>query len=166
MVNSTKKKDKSPIKLIHAHAAGIDVGSRDHFVAIDSEDPDKVRSFGCTTTDLIAMGNFLKEAKVTTVAMESTGVYWVLIARILEEDFGLEVLLVDPRYVRSVPGRKTDVKDCQWLQRLHSLDEGDVHSSLTSKVKTHVKDRSAACTTNCNKNNNFHATHPRTRTES
>jgi transposase len=120
MTNSTKKRDKHPLKLIHPHAAGIDVGSRDHFVAIDSEDPDKVRSFGCTTVDIIAMGNFLKEAKVTTVAMESTGVYWVPIARILEEDFGLEVLLVDPRYVRSVPGKKTDVKDCQWLQRLHS----------------------------------------------
>ena len=75
-------------------------------------------TFGCATADLFELGRWLKGCGVTTVAMESTGVYWVPVARILEDDFGIPVVLVDPRYVRSVPGRKTDVQDCQWLQRL------------------------------------------------
>jgi transposase len=107
------------LEVVHPHAAGIDIGSREHYVAVGA-DASSVRTFGCATADLFEMGRWLKACGVTSVAMESTGVYWVPVARILEEDFGIAVVLVDPRYVRSVPGRKTDVKDCQWLQRLHS----------------------------------------------
>ena len=95
--------------------------SREHYVAVGPDVTNSsVRTFGCATADVFEMGRWLKECGVTTVAMESTGVYWVPVARILEDDFGIPVALVDPRYVRSVPGRKTDVKDCQWLRRLHA----------------------------------------------
>ena len=109
------------MEVVHPHAAGIDIGSREHYVAVDPRvSSSSMRTFGCATADLFEMGRWLKENGVTTVAMESTGVYWVPVARILEDDFHIAVVLVDPHYVRSVPGRKTDVKDCQWLQRLHT----------------------------------------------
>lgn len=122
MIGTTSKSKGNSLSVVHAHAAGIDIGSREHYVAVDaSAHPNPVQSFGCTTTDLLAMGRWLKECGVTTVAMESTGVYWIPVARILEEEFHIPVVLVDPRHVKCVPGRKTDVKDCQWLQRLHSF---------------------------------------------
>ena len=121
MRRSTGNREGNELEVVHPHAAGIDIGSREHYVAVGSNvDAKSVRTFGCATADLFEMGRWLKACAVTTVAMESTGVYWVPVARILEADFGITVVLVDPRYVRSVPGRKTDVKDCQWLQRLHS----------------------------------------------
>jgi transposase len=121
MRSSTGDREGKDWKVVHPHAAGIDIGSRAHYVAVgpDVVGP-SVRTFGCATADLLDLGRWLKQHGVTSVAMESTGVYWVPVARILEDDFGLEVVLVDPRYVRSVPGRKTDVQDCQWLQRLHT----------------------------------------------
>jgi transposase len=121
MRRSTGSREGNAWEVVHPHAAGIDIGSREHYVAVGSDvDARSVRTFGNATADLFEMGRWLKAGGVTTVAMESTGVYWVPVARILEEDFGIEVVLVDPRYVRSVPGRKSDVKDCQWLQRLHT----------------------------------------------
>lgn len=119
MSSSTKSE---PLRVVHPAAAGIDIGSREHFVAVDpsSTTEQPVRSFGCSTPDLMEMGRWLKACGVTTVAMESTGVFWIPVARILEDEFDLEVRLVDPKHVRCVPGRKTDVKDCQWLQQLHS----------------------------------------------
>jgi transposase len=121
MNDSTGKREENALRVVNARAAGIDIGSREHYVAIDpSSAGEAVRTFGCTTSDLMALGRWLKGSGVETIAMESTGVYWVPVARILEEDFGLHVVLVDPKYVRHVPGRKTDVKDCQWLQRLHA----------------------------------------------
>jgi len=120
MRGSTGNREGNALEVVHAHAAGIDIGSREHYVAVGraTADPTSVRTFGCATADLFELGRWLKGCGVTTVAMESTGVYWVPVARILEDDFGIPVVLVDPRYVRSVPGRKTDVQDCQWLQRL------------------------------------------------
>jgi transposase len=121
MRRSTGSREGNAWEVVHPHAAGIDIGSREHYVAVGSDaDVRSVRAFGVATADLFEMGRWLKACGVTTVAMESTGVYWVPVARILEEDFGIAVVLVDPRYVRSVPGRKSDVKDCQWLQRLHT----------------------------------------------
>lgn len=121
MSHSTKQRDRRGFDLVHPHAAGIDIGSKSHYVAVDPEcDPEPVRIFECLTPDLVAMGEWLKSRGVTSVAMESTGVYWVPVARMLEEEFGIEVRLVDPKHVRCVPGRKTDIKDCQWLQQLHS----------------------------------------------
>lgn len=108
-------------RVIQRHSAGIDVGSKVHYAAVDPRDSARpVRSFGCLTPELHEMALWLVECGVKTVAMESTGVYWVPVAQVLEEH-GLEVCLVDARHVRSVPGRKSDVQDCQWLQQLHSF---------------------------------------------
>jgi transposase len=104
---------------VHPNAAGIDVGSTFHVVAVpDDRDGDTVRSFRSFSGDVHALADWLRDAGVDTVAMESTGVYWVPLFEILEAR-GLEVLLVNAREVKSVPGRKTDVNDAQWLQRLH-----------------------------------------------
>jgi transposase len=105
---------------INPHAAGIDVGGRSHFVAVPEgscEQP--VREFSSFTGDLHRMADWLLACGVTTVAMESTGIYWIPVFEILESR-GLGVRLVNARHVKNVPGRKIDVLDCQWLQRLHS----------------------------------------------
>jgi transposase len=105
---------------IHLDAAGIDLGSETHWVAVPPDrDDTPVRSFGCFTADLYAMAAWLKQCGVTTVAMESTGVYWIPVFQVLEQA-GFEVKLANARHVKNVPGRKTDILDCQWLQRLHS----------------------------------------------
>ena len=110
----------SSFSMIHPHAAGIDIGSREHWVAVPEErDERSVRQFGCFTADLYALADWLKRCGVETVAMESTGVYWIPLYQILEER-GFEVKLVNARHVKNVPGRKSDVQDCRWLQRLHS----------------------------------------------
>lgn len=103
---------------IHPNAAGIDLGAREHYVALPPEREAPVRKFGCFTRDLEEMAAWLKANGVTTVAMESTGVYWVPVFQVLERR-GLEVLLVSTRHLKAVPGRKTDVLDCQWIQHLH-----------------------------------------------
>jgi len=105
---------------INAHAAGIDVGCRSHFVAVPEgscEQP--VREFSSFTDDLYRMADWLLSCGVSTVAMESTGIYWIPVFEILESR-GFEVRLVNARHVKNVPGRKSDVLDCQWLQQLHS----------------------------------------------
>jgi transposase len=106
--------------MINQDAAGIDIGSGEHWVAVpEDRDEEPVRCFGCFTADLQAMARWLKQCGVTTVAMESTGVYWIPCYQILEEH-GFQVNLVNARHVKNVPGRKSDVSDCQWLQRLHT----------------------------------------------
>lgn len=110
---------ESKFKVVNGHAAGIDVGSRFHVVAVsDERDAEPVRSFGTFTGDLHRLADWLREVGVTTVAMESTGVYWIPVFELLEQR-GFEVILVNARYVKNVPGRKTDVNDAQWIQRLH-----------------------------------------------
>jgi transposase len=117
---SARKTSGKRMERINANAAGIDVGSERHYVAIDaSKSETPVRSFGCYTPDLAEMARWLVDCGVTTVAMESTGVYWIPVYQVLEQH-GLEVKLVDARHVKNVPGRKTDVVDCQWLQQLMS----------------------------------------------
>jgi transposase len=109
-----------PLRIVHPDAAGIDIGSQKHYVAVPPDrDPEPVRCFGCLTPDLHALARWLKACGVTTVAIESTGVYWIPVMQILEE-YGLQVYLVDARQAKNLPGRKTDVKDCQWLQQLHT----------------------------------------------
>jgi len=111
---------RAHLKQINLFAAGIDIGSRSHFVAVPDElDEKPVREFAGFTGDLHQMADWLVEIGIQTVAMESTGVYWIPVYEILEAR-GLEVLLVDARHVKNVPGRKTDVLDCQWLQQLHT----------------------------------------------
>jgi len=116
----TRKMGPREMPVVHEHAAGIDVGSRFHVVAIPADhDPESVRTFQAFTGDLEKMADWLVRSGIKTVAMESTGVYWVPVFEILE-DRGLEVVLVNARDSRMVPGRKTDVNDAQWLQRLHT----------------------------------------------
>jgi transposase len=107
---------------VNLHAAGIDVGAQSHWVAIPrGRDPEgrDVREFGGFTADLYALADWLAQCGIETVAMESTGVYWIPLFEILEER-GFQVYLVNPRHLKNVPGRKTDVLDCQWLQQLHT----------------------------------------------
>lgn len=108
------------LKHVNLNAAGIDVGSDRHMVAVPvGRDEVSVREFGAFTTDLEALADWLKKCGVTTVAMESTGVYWIPLFEILERR-GFEVKLVDARKSKNVSGRKSDVLDCQWLQTLHT----------------------------------------------
>jgi transposase len=121
-----------PLKQLHAHAAGIDAHSREHFVAVpigstpkdfvnpDANLPAHIRIFGTNTGDLKACAAWLKVCKVETVAVESTGVYHLALVEVLESH-GIAIIIVDSRQTKSAPGRpKTDVLDCQWIQRLHS----------------------------------------------
>ena len=105
---------------INLNAAGIDIGSERHLVAVpEGRDTVSVREFGTFTADLEALATWLKQCGVTTVAMESTGVYWIPLFELIERR-GFEVKLVDARHVKNVSGRKSDVLDCQWLQQLHT----------------------------------------------
>ena len=125
-------KDKKPAKKrlrgsrpllerVNPNAAGIDCGSEMHYVAVPpGRDPEPVRCFKTFTDDLHRLADWLVACGVKTVAMEATGVYWIPIYEVLEAR-GLEVLLVNARHVRNVPGRKSDVADCEWLQELHSV---------------------------------------------
>jgi transposase len=117
-----KKAMKLPKHLEHInrYAAGIDIGSKSHFVAVpEGVDETPVREFSTFTGDLERLAEWLKTCGIQTVAMESTGVYWIPVFEILEER-GFEVKLVNARHVKNVPGRKSDVLDCQWLQQLHT----------------------------------------------
>ncbi len=105
------------MRIVHQESAGIDIGAKQFFVSTKDK---VVKSFYTFTSDIILLGNYLKSKKVESVAMEATGVYWYIIYEILEEKFGIDVWLVDGRQTKQVPGRKTDVKDCQWIQELHS----------------------------------------------
>ncbi|CDI03441.1 hypothetical protein BN873_490050 [Candidatus Competibacter denitrificans Run_A_D11] len=108
------------LSTINADAAGIDVGSQWHVVAVPPQrDPDPVRTFQSFTGDLQRLADWLVACGVKTVAMESTGVYWIPLFEVLEAR-GLHVCVVNARDVKHVPGRKTDVNDAQWLQRLHT----------------------------------------------
>ena len=96
------------------------MGATAVYVAVRAErDPDPIRNFSTFTGDLHAVANWLKECQITTVAMESTGVYWIPVHQILEAH-GFVVVLVNARHVHSVPGRKSDVADCEWLRYLHT----------------------------------------------
>ena len=126
--NSTRERKEKPARLsasllerIQPDAAGVDCGQNSHFVAVPPErDPQPVREFRTFTADLYRLADWLKQCEVKTVAMESTGVYWIPLYEILEER-GFEVLLVNARDVHNVRGRKSDVSDCEWLQQLHSV---------------------------------------------
>jgi transposase len=106
---------------VNPHAAGIDIGGASHYVAVPADrDAQPVREFAAFTGELYRLADWLQACGVTTVAMESTGVYWIPVFQVLEAR-GFEVKLVDARQLKRVPGRKSDVLDCQWLQQLHSF---------------------------------------------
>jgi hypothetical protein len=109
------------LERLHPHAAGIDCGSAEHFVAVPPDrDPTAVRSFPTFTADLYRLADWLTACRVTHVAMEATGVYWIPIFEILDAR-GFQVILVNARHVKNLPGRKRDVSDCEWIRDLHIL---------------------------------------------
>jgi transposase len=129
-----KKKKKNQViefdvlSQINLHAAGLDVHSQEIWAAVPVErDPEPVQKFGTFTPDLYDLADWLAACNITTVAMESTGVYWIAVFQILEER-GFEVILVNARYVKNVAGPKSDWSDCQWLQKLHTF--GLLHASF------------------------------------
>ena len=120
-----KRKKKVPLNeewaKIHPDAAGIDIGARENYVCVPvGRDAESVRCFGTTTPELEQMSQWLKRCGVKTVAMEATGIYWIAAFQILERD-GFRVVLANPRQVKNVSGRKSDVQDCQWIQKLHTF---------------------------------------------
>jgi hypothetical protein len=111
-------KSRAALTITHPNAAGIDIGSASHFVAVPPDrDDEPVREFASFTVDLNAIADWLQACGVDTVAMESTGVYWIPLFELLESR-GFTVFLVNARHVKNVSGRKSDVLDCQWLQQL------------------------------------------------
>ena len=121
MPRKRKTKVQRVQPVIKSHAAGADIGAREIYVAIPLElDANPVRRFDTFTADLQKLVDWLQQRAITTLAMEATSVYWIPLAELLEAA-GIEVCLVNPRHVKNVPGRKTDVADCQWLQYLHSV---------------------------------------------
>jgi len=111
------------LQVKNPHAAGVDIGSRSHWVCVGAQavasGQSHIREFGTFTHQLDDLVKWLQDCKVTTVAMESTGLYWLPLFQKLEQA-GIEAVLVHAQHVKHVPGRKTDMKDCEWLQRLHT----------------------------------------------
>jgi transposase len=130
------------MEIINPHAAGIDVGSRSHWVAVGQKEED-VREYGVFNQDLFEMSDWLTEKQVKTVAMESTGTYWqnlyaVLISR------GFHVILCNGKYTKNIKGKKTDIKDCQWIQKLHSLgllSTSFLPEGQTEQLRTYCRQR-------------------------
>jgi transposase len=113
--------DWEALPALNQNAAGIDVGNAEHYVAVPAgRDAEPVQKFGSFTADLHRMAQWLKACGIQTVAMQATGVYWVALYQILE-DYGLEVNVVNAHHTKTLPGRKTDVLECQWLQKLHTF---------------------------------------------
>lgn len=141
---SKLKSSNSDMPLVNQNAAGIDIGSKEHYVAVPIDRAEKsVRSFQTFTSDLYALADWLKECKIDTVVMESTGVYWIPIFQILEEK-GFRVCLVNAKHAKNVPGRKSDVSDCQWLQKLHSfglLASSFQPDAITRELRTYLRQR-------------------------
>jgi len=135
---------KKKLRVLNPNAAGIDVASEVHYVAVPSdrcEEP--VRSFGSFTDDIHELARWLIDCKVDTVAMESTGIYWIQLYLILEE-YGFEVFLVNARHIKNVSGRKSDVLDCQWIQELHSyglLNASFQPDNITRELRTYLRHR-------------------------
>jgi transposase len=106
---------------LNPNAAGIDIGAREHFVCVPPDrDKEAVRRFGTKTPDLEELAQWLKDCRIESVAMEATGIYWIASFQLLERK-GFKVLLVNPRQIKNVTGRKSDVMDCQWIQKLHTF---------------------------------------------
>ncbi len=116
-----ESQNQAVLPILKPNAAGIDIGATEIWVAVPADrDPQPIRCFPTFTEDLHRLADWLKACRITTAAMESTGVYWIPLYQILETR-GFEVCLVNARYYQNVPGRRTDVSDCQWLQYLHTV---------------------------------------------
>ncbi len=130
------------MQIINSNAAGIDVGSRSHFVAIGQGSGD-VREFGVYNEDLKAIAQWLLANSVTTVAMESTGTYWQSLFAVLQNE-GLQVILCNGKFTKNIKGKKTDVQDCQWIQKLHTiglLSGSFLPDEATEQLRTYCRHR-------------------------
>lgn len=130
------------MEIVNPNACGIDVGSRSHWVAIGQEDK-HIKEYGVFNEDLFELSEWLKQNKVNTIAMESTGTYWQNLYAVLTAN-GFEVILCNGKFTKNIKGKKTDVKDCQWIQKLHSL--GLLSSSFlpdeqTEQLRTYYRHR-------------------------
>lgn len=126
------------IRIVHANSAGIDIGSKSVFVAVFGQE---VKAFGTFTSEYNLLVSYLKSHGVSTVAMEATGVYWYTLYEMLEES-GIDVCLVNGAHAKNVPGRKSDVQDCQWLQQLHTwglLRKSFIPEETTRQLRTYTR---------------------------
>lgn len=139
-----KQKHAQTFNVIHPDAAGIDVSSKDYYVAVPPDrDQISVRQFGSFTQDLQSIVDWLFKCKITSIAMESTGVYWIQLFMVLQ-DHGFEVFLVNAKQIKNVSGKKTDVSDCQWIQQLHTfglLSNSFQPDIVTKELRTYVRQR-------------------------
>lgn len=146
----TKAKEVMSFRVVNPYSAGIDVGDKEHVVAVAEEiATERVKSFGTMTCDIVAIIEWLKQCEISTVAMESTGVYWKPLFSMLVRN-GFEVYLVNANHVKNVTGRKTDESDAMWIQKLHSCgllkssylpdDEQEALRTLVRYRKTLVQD--------------------------
>ena len=114
------EKSDPGLEIVHLNAAGIDVGNQSHYVAVPGDrDSQPVREFGCWTSDLVRMAEWLKQCRIETVLMQATGVYWIALKDVLEQH-GIEVVVANAQHTKNLPGRKTDVQESQWLMKLHT----------------------------------------------
>jgi len=130
------------MKIVNPHAAGIDVGSRSHFVAV-GQDREDVREFGVYNEDLQSIVLWLRENKIATVALESTGTYWQALYAVLQES-GFQVILCNGKFTKNIKDRKTDVQDCQWIQKLHTiglLSGSFLPDEATEQLRTYCRHR-------------------------
>src|SRR3712207_5467316 len=131
MADAKQARRRQALPPVHAHAAAIDIGATIHVAAVGPDlDPEPVRTFGTFTNDIHRMADWFAACGIKTIVMESTGVYWIPAYEILDER-GFDVQLVNARDAKHVPGRKTDVSDAQWLQRLH--EHGLLRASFQPK---------------------------------
>jgi len=113
------EKDKISMEIVNPRAAGIDIGSRSHWVAV-GQSPTDFKEFGVYNEDLYSIAQWLRENEIKTVAMESTGTYWQSLYAVLIAE-GFQVILCNGKFTKNIKGKKTDIQDCQWIQKLHSI---------------------------------------------
>jgi transposase len=139
-----EKSKKTAFPVLYPDAAGIDIASKEHYVAVNPcSDAHPVRCFGGFTEDLHAIASWLKQCNVSTVAMEATGIYWISLFLILEEH-GFDVVLVNAKHVKNVRGKKTDMSDAEWIRQLHScglLSSSFQPDSFTRTLRTYMRYR-------------------------
>ena len=144
MVKSSNQPTQNPLAILNAHAAGIDIGSMLMMVSYtDPSGQQKLLESTGFSEDLSQLGKTLKSEGITDVAMEGTGVYWMAVYEVLEQE-GLKVTLTNPRHFKNVAAQKTDVKDCQWLHQLHAhglLRSSHIAPELYRELKTYIHER-------------------------
>ncbi len=139
-----EKKGSNVLPTMYPNAAGIDISSKEHFIAVNPDiHKEPIRSFGGFTEDLYSIAKWLKEHNVDTVAMEATGVYWISLFLVLEEA-KFDVILVNAKHVKNVRGKKTDASDAEWIRQLHScglLSASFQPDLFTRKLRTYMRHR-------------------------